>query len=123
MLRRYRNIEMTKLRLSLIGILPICIAMTLGVLMLLPPRPGVTKANSDRIQKGMTLAEVERILGGEGFRGEGGDRAQFDTCSVWETDDGSIALVGFTDGGVVHLEWQESNESILDKICRWLRLR
>ena len=38
------------------------------MLALQPERPGVTPANIERIEKGMTLAEVEKILGGPGKR-------------------------------------------------------
>jgi hypothetical protein len=40
---------MTKKHLLLIASLPVAIAVTFGVVALLPPRPGVTKANFDRI--------------------------------------------------------------------------
>jgi hypothetical protein len=55
---------MPKKRLLLIASFPFTIALTLGVLAMLPPSPGVTKANFDRIKEGMTKAEVEEILGG-----------------------------------------------------------
>ena len=50
---------MTKKRVALLAVLPLTVAVILGALEMLPPRPGVTKANFDRIQEGMTLAEVE----------------------------------------------------------------
>jgi len=60
---------MTKKRwILLAGILAACVCLTLAVLAMLPPRPGVTLANIERIEKGMTLAEVEKILGGPGKR-------------------------------------------------------
>ena len=55
---------MTKKRLFLLASLPLVIAVALGVLAMLPPSPGVTKANFNRIEIGMTIAEVEAILGG-----------------------------------------------------------
>jgi hypothetical protein len=57
-------------RLILIASVPLVIVVTLGVLALLPPddRPGVTKANFDRIEKWMTKAQVEEIFGREGRR-------------------------------------------------------
>ena len=57
---------MTRKRLLLIAVLPLAFAVTLGVLAMLSPNPGVTKAKFDRIEKGMTLAEVEAIFGGPG---------------------------------------------------------
>jgi hypothetical protein len=50
----------------LVGLLAVGVCVTLTVLALLPPRPGVTQANFDRIEVGMTLEEVETILGGPG---------------------------------------------------------
>ena len=62
------RLVVTKKRLILIAALPLVIvAVTLGVLAMLPPGPGVTKANFDRIEKGMTLAQVELLLGGTGL--------------------------------------------------------
>jgi hypothetical protein len=54
---------MKKKRLALIAVLPLTIAVILGVSAILPPRAGVTKANFERVQDGMTLAEVEGIFG------------------------------------------------------------
>jgi hypothetical protein len=49
----------TKKRLLLLAAVPITIAVILGVLSILPSRPGVTKANFDRIEEGMTRAEAD----------------------------------------------------------------
>jgi hypothetical protein len=55
---------MTKKRWLLVAT---CLASLIGlpivVTALLPPAPGVTQANFDRIEDGMTTAEVEAILG------------------------------------------------------------
>ena len=45
------------------GIMAASIGLVLGVLAMLPPSPGITRANLNRVQVGMTLAEVEAILG------------------------------------------------------------
>jgi hypothetical protein len=56
---------MRKNRWLLLGLLLACIVgVVLVVLALLPPTPGITKENFDRIEVGMTRAEVEAILGG-----------------------------------------------------------
>ena len=39
------------------------VGIVLGVVGMLPPRAGVTKANVDRIEKGMTKAEAQEIIG------------------------------------------------------------
>ena len=111
--------------------------MVLVVLAMLPPddRPGVTKANFDRVQDGMTKAEVEAIFGEKGKQPyilelsfephelaahvslcrEGFDGA------VWRSGD-SGATIAFCNDRVVLKRWGGSTETIFDKVCRWLRL-
>jgi outer membrane protein assembly factor BamE (lipoprotein component of BamABCDE complex) len=58
---------MTKKRwIVLAGLLAVCVALTLAALALLAAGTGVTPANIERIENGMTRAEVEEILGGPG---------------------------------------------------------
>jgi hypothetical protein len=106
---------MTKKRFLLLASVPLAIVVTLGVLAMLPPRPGVTKANFDRIEKGMTLSEVEQLLGRPGTYTWGG--------YYWRAD-GATALVEFNFNGdsAGQKSWQDSRESTLDKIRRWLHL-
>jgi len=78
--------------------------------------PGVTKANFDRIEEEMTLQEVEQILGRPGTYTWGG--------YYWQADDGAKAFVVFVKGDSAgQKNWNDSTESPLDKICRWLHLR
>ena len=107
---------MTKYRLLLIASLPLLIAVALGVLATLP-RSHVTKANFDRIQEGMTKAEVEQIFGEKGKWDAETDRL------VWQADDGTWACVWFIDGCVTQTNWLNPNETLLEKIRRWLHLR
>jgi hypothetical protein len=113
--------DMTKKkRLLLLASLPLAIAVTLGVLALLPPRLGVTKANFDRIEIGMTKAEVEAIFGErstfEAFVKPSSDRYS------WQSDGGAQAWVYTTagDNAVRNKVWLESAETIPNKIRRWL---
>ena len=121
---------MTKKRLILIGgLLATCICVPLGVVAMMPPRPGVTKAKFDLIQDGMTKAEVTQIFGREPI-----DVSQLaegrQTWHIWLGDDGSHTLVGsyallrFRDDKVMipWAIWRESNETHLQKLRRWLRL-
>ena len=109
---------MTTKRVVLISLLPLSIAVTLGVLMVLPPRTGVTKANFDRIETGMTLAEVEEIFGEKAtLMGGGGDKFM-----LWETGEGFWTDMDFVEGRLVHMEWH-TPETLLDKLCRWFHLR
>jgi hypothetical protein len=55
---------MTKKRwIVLASLFAVGVCVTLTVLALLPLRPGVTQANIERIETGMTFEEVEAILG------------------------------------------------------------
>src|SRR5262249_80363 len=49
--------------LAVAGLLAILVGAGLGVAMMVPPAPGVTKANFDRIEIGMKITDVEVILG------------------------------------------------------------
>ena len=110
---------MTKKRLLLIASMPFTVAVTLGVLAMLPPSPGVTKANFDRIEIGMTRAEVEEIFGRKGVDNRERDRA------VWFSGANDVVtdtVVWFKEDCVVGKVWHDSNETITDKIRRWLHL-
>jgi len=111
---------MTKKRwIVLAGILAACVCLTLAVLALLPPRPGVTPANIERIEDGMTRAEVETILGGPG-ESLGSYLARYPTspliirggtkyrgATVWHhPHDGTYVTVYFDrDNRVVRKDW------------------
>jgi hypothetical protein len=114
---------MTKKRLALLAVLPFMIAVILGVLAMLPPRPGVTKARFNRIEKGMTQADVEEIFGqiAKG-RAKGSDGVELEGIYYWTADDGSIAMVWIVGHVVNFKQWVPSNETTLDKIRRWLHL-
>lgn len=114
---------MTKRRLLLIASLPLTVVVTLGVLAMLPSddRPGVTKANYDRIKRGMTKAEVEEVFG---ETSDLGMRLNSAITYEWRHTDGSCAEVTFSLGGLAaRKQWHDSNESFLDRIRRWLHLQ
>jgi hypothetical protein len=114
--------NMTKTRLLLLPSLPLAVAVTLGVLAMLPTSPGVTKANLDRIEIGMPRADVEQILGGRGRPFLGDDEAWM----LWEADDGSWVTIVFRDDCVADKHWQswhDSDNTLMDKIRRVLHLR
>ena len=110
----------TKKRLLQIASLPLTIVVILGVLTILPHRPGVTKANFDRIEKGMTRAEVVAIFGEKGNWWDGAGQKWLPMC--WTAKDGSGAVVEFVEESVAIKQWTDSNEAILAKLCRWLHL-
>jgi hypothetical protein len=114
---------MSRKHMFLLAPLPLAVAVTLGALAILPPHPGVTKANFDRIQKTMTKAEVELLLGGTGLTFHGFAHHEPPRTFVWSGDDGSVVFVEITDNSVITKKWGPSTESITDKIRRWLHLR
>ena len=111
----------TKKSLFLIASLAFIVVVALGVLSIIPPRPGVTKANFDRIERGMTKAEVEAIFGERGNWWDGA--AQMGQAMCWTAKDGSGAVVEFVDECVEIKQWADSHETILDKARRWLHLQ
>jgi hypothetical protein len=112
---------MTKKRLLLIAALPLAIVVTFGVVAMLPPRPGVTKGNFDRIQNGMTLGEAEEIFGSPCIFLVDAQRPELDFRG-WSSEgwDGDFAKIYFEKDVVASKEWLP--EPILDKIRRWLHL-
>ena len=95
------------------GILAACVCLALGVLVM-RSRPGATKANFDRIELGMTLAEVEAIIG----RPAGSD---FIVTSWMEPDRTTIRIL-LKDGRVSRKVFSESSGTIADMFLRWLHL-
>jgi hypothetical protein len=111
---------MTRKPLVLLGgVMAACVGIGLGVLAMLPPKPGVTKANFDRIEEGMTRVDVDELFGGKV------PLERVDQGWLWDADDGSEVWIGFRgDRDRVFAKiWVDSNESIIDKIRRWLHFR
>jgi hypothetical protein len=84
-------------------------AMALGLLtvVVLPsPRPGVTRENYRRITYGMTLAEVEGLLGGEGEELEPMGNTFVRT---WRGD-GLTVYVSFQGGRVSQRAWMKDGQ-------------
>ncbi len=89
--------------------------------MLQPPRPGVTKANFNRIELGMAYADVEAKLGKGSWRFTRTSRGYHEGYS-WSADDGAGAHIWFCGGKVEDKRWHESTESVTDTLRRWLCL-
>jgi hypothetical protein len=113
---------MTKKRLLLFGgFLAACVCLPLGVVTVMPDDgPGVTKANFNRIEKGMTKAEVEKIIGKDStpIGGWGIHTA----LECWPSNDGATACIYFENERVTDMRWFDSPHSFLVKIRRWLHL-
>jgi hypothetical protein len=113
---------MTKKRRSLllVGIIVAFVAVSLVVLATMATGPGVTKANFDRVEIGMTLSEVEQILGGPGVPFQG--FVNQPSTLVWSHEDGAMAFVEAKDQTVASKTWHPSRETLTDKLRRWLHL-
>lgn len=114
-------------RFVLIAALPLAVALSLGVLVILPSRSGVTKANLDRIQVGMTKAEVKNILGGSSnpdhiLYGVVRSMEPTESREIWGNS-GIIADIVFDKNmHVKDIAIGSHEESFFDKIRRWLHL-
>jgi hypothetical protein len=103
----------------LIASLPLAVLVIIGVLAMLPARPGVTKGNFDRIENGMTLAEVDKIFGKPGSFGNDLP-TRTSALSSWRSENDELACIFFDHGIVYDKEWH--GETIIDRIRRWLHL-
>ena len=104
------------------------VGVVLVVLALLP-RPGVTKANFDRVQKGMSKPEVQAILGKRRFGVDCVPDRVIRVGEEWYADDGAEAHIEFErrDGDEMtwracSMWWRESFETPFQKIRRWVGL-
>jgi hypothetical protein len=103
-----------KRRLLLIASLPLAIAVIIGVLVMLPPRPSVMKSNFDRIENGMKIEEIAKMLDLKLEPNNDGPS----TVGI-KAPDGD-ATIEFSRGFVVSKAWRYP--TILDRIDRWLHL-
>src|SRR5262245_2832738 len=94
------------MRRSFHGLVP-AFALLLGLCLLMPGcgKSIVTKENFEKIQNGMTLAEVEKLLGkGEQETGDGSNvAAQFGV---------DVGVSGGGSGGVKTYNWESGNKKI-----------
>ena len=109
---------MRKRRLLLFASLPLVVVLALGVYaMIPPPQPGFIKANYDRIQEGMTLAEVEEIFGKKATSWRN------DSHALWIDDEGYAGML-FIDNRVAdrycHVYGNSCNPTFFQKIRGWL---
>jgi hypothetical protein len=122
-----------KRRLFLLGS-PLALALlSISVLLWLDSqRPGVTRANFERLQEGMTKAQVEALLNGPPQHitpsGKNYSRLQNGTLligqtkEVWGGEQGAAIVVFDEQGGLLYKDWHDSPESFLDRIRRMIHL-
>jgi hypothetical protein len=110
---------MTKKCLLIAGTLAAFACLLLVAIALLPMRTGVTKANFDRIEKGMMYADVEAIFDEPAWF-DHGDHTRH--LADWRREDGAVARVVFVDGSATDILWFDSTETFSEKFRRWLHL-
>jgi hypothetical protein len=77
--------------------------------------PGVTKANFDRIEKGMTKDDVKAIFASPPHRTDGIDR------QAWFAEDGwTCAVIHYEKDIVCKSEWFDDPRPIRDRVPRWI---
>jgi hypothetical protein len=119
---------MTRRRLFLIASLPLAVCVVtlmLGVLAMLPARKGVTRANFDRIEIGMTLAEVEVVFGKKNDPHKGNLQGDNPENRRWDCDEGHVIIL-FSQERVAGKGWWKRipvREDVLEIMDRWIHLR
>ena len=93
--------------------------VSLAVVAMWPPRPGVTWSNYQRIELGMTESDVETLLGGKAntHQCELGEAAR--VASWWPEDGLPLIHVSFVGGRVTKCEFHE-RDTMMTKLWRWL---
>ena len=99
------------------------IGVTVAIPALLPPKPGVTMENFDRIEKGMTREQVEAILGKPPDEPSHGIR--FRHAPSWTSDAGDVIWIQFDDNNRVIQKGQSlfHEPTLNEKIRDWFRPR
>jgi hypothetical protein len=142
---------MTRRTRRLLIALPVALALSLAVAWLVWPRTAITRENAEKIQEGMTLAEVETILGGPPRDETTGpvvlDPDLIEPGAGWEgslqgrwldfmfVEPPAKRVMWHSDQVVVWVPWhagcvnacdyfplRRADESPIDMIRRWLRL-
>src|SRR5258707_1119920 len=89
-----------------------CIGLLVGIAALFPPPPAVTKENFDRIEVGMTRAQVEAIFGKPGTP----DAWDGGRSWTWENEVNEEAAIDFAHDKVAQKRWDgfPENRPIVD---------
>jgi hypothetical protein len=96
--------------------LAIIVLIACGVQFLIPARPGrISKANFDRIEIGMTEAEVEEILGTGGYRSSHPDRKFPGTIYIGVPGGGGYCREKYWDGGQGSIQLRFDGDKVWSK--------
>jgi hypothetical protein len=117
---------MSRRRLLLSGV-PVAVVLGVGGWLLLPST-AITEENAAKIKQGMTLVEVEAILGGPGRNeGDSGWRYMMSVPSdhCWESHLAVVHLWLSGDGRVHVVQFSAASPlppfNMIEAVCRWLR--
>lgn len=107
-------------------LLVLAIGVAIGILVFIPPTPGVTYANYSRIEEGMSRDEVNALLGaprrqgvaGGVFRGDSDGKPGL-ASSRWDSGDNAVVVEFDEDGRVVAAAWN----FVVDERSSWEKLR
>jgi hypothetical protein len=135
-------------RLLLLTIAAVVVVLVIAVWLVWPGPSAITRENAARIKEGMTLAEVEAILGGPARDETTGpvereDPPEFappdargirwritiadmrSSLQRWESDQARVWVHFDAEGRVTdcqHFSMRRANEGPIDMLRRWLRL-
>jgi hypothetical protein len=86
---------------------------------MLTPHSGVTNAKIDRLKKGMTLGEVEALLGERG-KDDGGHHGV--NSFYWLSEDGLVAINFDRSDHVLYI-FRYTRDDMFQRIRRWMNPR
>ena len=115
-------------RIALFSLLAVLAGVGFGLAVVVTPdnRPGVTKANFDNVQIGMSYEQVQGLLGMNSIEYYGsGSFYSRSKLEAWKADDGAEAQINFLinfrdDKGykVTRMTWVDSTETLWQRIRR-----
>jgi hypothetical protein len=86
-------------------------------------KPGLTEANARRVRPGMTLGEVEALLGGPADTAQRADKCGGDWLREWRCPRGEVYVLSGPDGRVMQAVFQPQPtgpQSPLARLRAWL---
>ena len=107
---------MTKKRLVVAASLAAFACLVLGILAMLPASSGPTKLKFDRIEMGMTKAQIEDI-----FNRTGAEHHYWSL--IWRGDDGDVTVRFDHTNQAIDKFWTAHPDPFIQKLRRWFRLR
>ena len=102
--------------MGLVGLIPFLLAS-------LAELPGITKANFDRIEMGMSREKVEKIFGGKSKPHCGYLTSTNRIGEGWVITDHKYAIIVFDPwqhNEVMDKEWVDYEETLFQKLRRWI---